>query len=151
MTLPIPVSLKSEHDALRAAVRRGMRERGGTGEAARRVAEVLEGHMMREEKFVFRLLGLMPMLARGEMPAELAEAEDLAERMVGEVAQMREEHRLLSEALRVLAVQAEAQRMPQYVALAEDLIRHNHVEEEVLYPAAALVGLYAAHVRAATA
>jgi hypothetical protein len=147
MTLQVPVSLKSGHDAIHAALKRAMREPGRTGEAARRVAQVMDGHMMREEKFALRPLGLLKALGRGETPAELADAALLVKRLRREMPQMVDEHRQIAELLRILAADAEAEGKAEYVALAEEMIVHAHIEEDVLYPAAMLVGAYAALVR----
>ncbi len=147
MTLQVPVSLKSGHDAIHTALRRGMREPGRTGEVARLVAQVMDGHMMREEKFALRPLGLLKALARGETPADLADAAVLAEGLRRELPQMIDEHRQIAELLRLLAKEAEAEGKAEYVELAEEMIQHAHVEEDVLYPAALLIGRYAERVR----
>lgn len=143
MPLQVPVSLRSGHDAIYATLKRAMREAGATGEAARRLAQVWDGHMMREEKFAFRPLGLLKALARGETPEELATAAKLVEGLRRELPQILDEHRQIAELLRVLAGAAEAQGKPEYVAFAEDLIVHAHLEEDVLYPAALLIGEFA--------
>jgi iron-sulfur cluster repair protein YtfE (RIC family) len=147
MAIEIPESLKSGHESLRAALHRAMREPGPLGAAAARVAQVMEGHMMREEKFALRPLGLLKALSRGETPSALADAAKLVEGLKREMPQMVDEHRQIAELLRLLAAEAEAAGKPGYVALAEDLIAHAHLEEDVLYPAAMLVGEYAKRVR----
>lgn len=147
MSLQVPVSLKSAHEGLHAALKRAMREPGRSGEAARRLMQVLDGHMMREEKFALRPLGLLKALARGETPAELADAAQLVQDFKTEMPQMIEEHRQIAELLRLFAREAETEGKHEYVELAEDLIQHAHLEEDVLYPAAMLVGKYAAFVR----
>ena len=147
MSLQVPVSLKSAHEGLHAGLKRAMREPGRSGDAARRLMQVLDGHMMREEKFALRPLGLLKALARGETPAELADAAQLVQDFKAEMPQMIEEHRQIAELLRVLAREAETEGKHEYVELAEDLIQHAHLEEDVLYPAAMLVGKDAAFVR----
>jgi hypothetical protein len=107
----------------------------------------MDGHMMREEKFALRPLGLLKALGRGETPAELAEAAGLVEGLKREMPQMVDEHRQIAELLRLLAKEAETAGKPEYVALAEELILHAHLEEDVLYPAALLIGEYARKVR----
>ena len=72
--LQVPESLKNSHETLHAGLRRAMREPGHTGEAARRVMQIMDGHMLREEKFALRPLGLLKQLARGDTPADLADA-----------------------------------------------------------------------------
>jgi len=61
--------------------------------------------------------------------------------------QMIDEHRQISDLLREFAREPEAAGKPEYVALATELIEHAHVEEDVLYPAALLVGRVAGFVR----
>lgn len=148
MTLQVPVSLKSEHDAMDVALRHAIREPGRTGDAARRLAQVMDGHMMREEKFALRPLGLLKTLARGETPAELGEAMRMIEGLRREMPQMIDEHRQISELVRVLANEAQAEGKTEYVELAEEIIKHAHLEEDVLYPAALLVGLFLTKARA---
>jgi len=148
MALHVPISLKSEHESLLARMRRAMREDDATGEAARRVMQVMDGHMMREEKFALRPLGLLRALGRGETPSEVAEAARLIEQLREQMPQMIDEHRQIAELLREFARAAEAAGKAEYVTLAEELIQHAHVEEDVLYPAALLVGRVAGFVRA---
>jgi len=143
MSLQIPASLKSDHEALRARLKRAMREEGRTGEVARQVMQVMDGHMMREEKFALRPLGLLKILGRGETPRDLADALELVRGLKREMPQMMDEHRQIAELLRLLAKEAAAEGKTEYAALAESLILHAHLEEDVLYPAAMLVGEYA--------
>ena len=147
MSLQVPASLKSGHDAIRATLKRAMREPGRTGEVGRHVAQIMDGHILREEKFALAPLGLLPALARGDTPSDLAEAEHLAARLREELPQMLDEHRQIREALRELAGAAEAEGKPDYVALAEEMLLHAHIEEDVLYPAALLIGEYASRLR----
>jgi len=143
MSLQIPDSLKGDHDSLRARLKRVMRESGQVGEIARRVMQVMDGHMMREEKFALKPLGLLKLLGRGETPRDLADALEMVRGLKREMPQMVDEHRQIAELLRLLASAAAAEGKHEYVALAEELILHAHHEEDVLYPAAMLVGAYA--------
>jgi len=147
MGMQVPVSLKSGHEAIHAALKRASAEPGALGETARSIARLMSGHMMREEKFALRPLGLLKELARGDTPAELADAALLDQSLKREIPQMIDEHRQIAELLRILAREAEAEGKPQYVAFAEEMLVHAHIEEDVLYPAALLVGKYAAFVR----
>ena len=151
MSLQIPASLLNDHEVIRATLKRAMREPGATGESARRVMQILEGHMMREEKFAFRPLSLLPALGRGETPANLGSVLDLVEGLKREMPQMKDEHRQMSEALRRFAQDAVGEEKVEYVALAEEMLKHQHLEEEIIYPAAMLVGELARRVRQETA
>ena len=147
MGMQVPVSLKSGHEAIQAGLKRAMAEPGVLGENARTIARIMSGHMLREEKFALRPLGLLKALARGETPAELAEMVKLAQALRIEMPQMIDEHRQIAQALHALAGNAEAAGKPEYVALAEEMLLHAHIEEDVLYPAAVLIGKYAALIR----
>ena len=147
MSLQIPDSLKNAHEALHGGLKRAMRETGRTGDTARRIMEIMDGHMLREEKFALRPLGLLQALGRGETPADLAEAVRMVDGLKREMPQMVAEHRQIGELLRQFAKDAEAEGKPDYVAVAEDLIVHAQMEEDVLYPAALLVGAYGALLR----
>jgi hypothetical protein len=147
MAMQVPKSLKGGHESIHATLKRAMREPGATGEVARKLMQVMDGHMLREEKFALRPLGLLKALGRGETPPDLADAVALTKALRREMPQMVDEHRQISELLRLLAKNAEADGKSEYVAFAEELIVHAHIEEDVLYPAAMLVGRYAALVR----
>jgi hypothetical protein len=147
MPLQVPASLKNAHDALHVGLKRAMRESGHIGEVARNIMQLMDGHMLREEKFALRPLGLLKELGRGETPSDLAEAARMAQGLKSEMAQMVNEHRQIAELLRELAKDAAAEGKPELVELAEDMIVHAQMEEDVLYPAALLIGEYAARVR----
>jgi hypothetical protein len=110
--------LKSSHEALRATLRRAAREPGSVGDKARRLAAIAEGHFLREEKFVLPLLALLPELASGAA-RRMPEAPMLAQALRLELAQMFEEHRQMTEALRELARAAHAQGKSEYDAFIE--------------------------------
>jgi hypothetical protein len=147
MPLQVPASLKNAHDALHVGLKRAMREPGHIGETGRKIMQLMDGHMLREEKFALRPLGLLMELGRGGTPSELAEAGRLAQGLKHEMAQMVNEHRQIAELLRQLAMEAAAELKPEDVELAEDMILHAQMEEDVFYPAALLIGEYAALVR----
>ena len=52
------------------------------------------------------------------------------------------EHKAIVGALEGLLEVAQAQNRPEYVDFAENLMTHAAMEEQVLYPAAVLVGEY---------
>jgi iron-sulfur cluster repair protein YtfE (RIC family) len=149
MSEPIPSSLKADHEALRATVKRAMREPRRTGEAARKLAGLLDVHFLREEKFVLPLLALLPGLAAGKPGAVAGGVARQLDQLRAAVGQLTEEHRAITQATHALASAAEAEDKAEYVDFAQALILHAHIEEEVLYPAALVAGEFLMRLRGA--
>jgi iron-sulfur cluster repair protein YtfE (RIC family) len=66
----------------------------------------------------------------------------MAERLRAELNQMLKEHREIVARLKTLTEAALKENKLEYVQFAEKLALHAQTEEEVLYPAAILVGEY---------
>ncbi|MBP0465184.1 hemerythrin domain-containing protein [Roseomonas sp. PWR1] len=142
MDLLIPTPLKAEHDELHRALLRATTAGGRTGEAAREVARLLHPHFVKEEAFALPPLGLLAQLARGETPAPaVAEAAiGMAGRLRAELPEMLAEHGRIVGALEALVAAADTEGHAEVAAFAEALKQHARTEEEVLYPAAILLG-----------
>ena len=144
MSFGIPQTLKAEHDRLHddlmAAIAKGNR----TGEAARALAQRLHPHFRREEAFALPPLGLLASLSRGgEIPRDdERQALAMADRLSSELPLMLGEHQEIVAALRSLISTAQEESHGDVVEFAENLVLHAQTEEEVLYPAALLLGLY---------
>lgn len=136
----IPKSLQLEHHELHEHLARATREPGPVGEAARGVAKVLHPHFVREEEFAMPPLGALPAAARGEKVPDAAAVIAKARRVADELPRMLEEHREIVAALERLEEAARAAGKPEHAHFAEKLRLHAKTEEEVLYPAAILVG-----------
>ena len=142
MKISIPQSVSLGHESLRQALVAATREPGQLGSTAQRVSRLLEPHMRREEAFALPPLGLLPELARGEFTPEMAEVLPHTHWLQGNLDNMLAEHRMLRAALAEFLEVARAARHVEYAAFAAELIDHARLEEEVLYPAAILVGHY---------
>jgi iron-sulfur cluster repair protein YtfE (RIC family) len=136
----IPHSLKMEHHELHEELARATREPGAVGETARGVAKVLHPHFVKEEQFAMPPLGALAAVARGEKVADAATVIAQARRVADELPQMLAEHRQVVLALERLQEAAIEAGQPQYAQFAEKLKLHAQTEEEVLYPAAILIG-----------
>jgi hypothetical protein len=141
----IPRSIKDEHKALHAELVEATHAGGKTAVAAKRVAALMHPHFLKEEEMALPPLGLLNALAAGRVDPEMREVLALTNRLEAELPAMLEEHRVIVEALRELITVATAEDQPRFVRFAHDLIHHATVEEQVMYPAALLVG---AHLRA---
>ncbi len=140
MKFEIPKPLQVEHEELHATLVKATKEAGAVGEAAREVARLLHPHFVREEEFALPPLGLLSALARGGVTAEMAEVLPMTRRLKQDLPAMLAEHKQIVGALDKLRAAASAAQRPEYERFAEALVLHAQTEEQVLYPAAILVG-----------
>lgn len=140
--MKVPPSLRVEHEELHAELASASKAPGRIGEAARGVARIMHPHFLREDEYAIPPLSLLGRLAQGQVASDMAEVLPLVARLKDELPLMLEEHRAIIGALQKLADVAIADGKPEYVQFAERLKLHAQVEEEVLYPAAILVGEY---------
>ena len=140
MPILVPESLRREHQALHDSLAALGREPGELGESARLVARLLAPHAGREEQFALPPLGLLPALARKELREDMAQVFAHTEWLRRNYETMLAEHRMILAALERLLAAARAADRAEVGELAEQLALHARLEEEVLYPAALLVG-----------
>ena len=140
--IEIPQSIQAEHEAIHSELVEATKAPGRTGAAAKALAEVLHPHFVREEEIALPPLGLLALLAAGTRLSDAQESEALA--MTGslrrELPQMLDEHKRIRAAVEGLRRAASEEGVPRYQQLADQLALHAQTEEEVLYPAAVLVG-----------
>lgn len=143
MEFKIPEPLEDEHEELHEELMRVITEvKGDTGKAAKKVAEIMHPHFVKEEEYAIPPLGLLAPLAKGEMTTEMADILRLTDRLKAEIPQMLAEHRAIVDALLKLADVAAKEDRMEVSFFAKKLIRHVQTEEEVLYPASILIGEY---------
>lgn len=142
MKFPIPESLKAEHEELHAELGRARDAGGRTGEAAKAVAETMHPHFVREEEIAMPPLALLTALADDDLSPEMSEVLAMTERLEAELPRMLEQHKDIVAALERLSRAAEDEDKPEIARFVEKLILHAQTEEQVLYPAAILVGRY---------
>jgi hypothetical protein len=144
MDIPIPASLKAEHDQLHADLGKATGEAGALGEAAREVARLLHAHFVKEEQYAMPPLGLLSTVARGTVTPEMLSILPLTQRLKAELPDMLAEHKEIVAALLRFRDRAREGGRAEYERFADALMAHAQNEEEVLYPAAILVGEYLA-------
>jgi hypothetical protein len=142
MAFQIPTSLKLEHEELHTELVRATKAGGKVGAAATGVAKVLHDHFVKEENFALPPIGLLSALARDEVDENMKSVLRMTDRLKAELPEMLEEHKAVVAALKNLIAAAEAENKPEHARFAEKLMLHAQTEEEVLYPAAILVGEY---------
>lgn len=138
----IPESVRAEHKEIHSTLVEATRAPGQVGTAARQLAEVLDPHFAREEQIALPPLGLLAPLAAGtQLPkAVVSEALSMTDSLRAEMPRMLEEHKAIHAAVEKLRLAAQAEHATKYERLAEQLSLHAQTEEQVLYPAALLVG-----------
>jgi len=141
-TIHIPKSVQIEHDEIHSTLLEATKAPGRVGAAAKELAGVLHPHFVREEQIALPPLGLLAPLVAGKQLPENVVAEVLAmtDLLRGELPKMLEEHKAIRAAVEKLLLAARAEHATRYEQLAEQLAVHAQTEEEVLYPAAILVG-----------
>ena len=140
MKFTIPQPLQHEHEALHERLRQATQVDGEVGEAAKTLARLMHPHFVKEDQIALPPLGLLAALARGEWSAEMAEVLTLTEQLEAELPQMLAEHQTIVAALNKLREAAARAGRADIIAFAEALVEHARTEEEVMYPAAVLVG-----------
>ncbi len=142
MQFTIPIPLKTEHEQLHAHLAQATMEAGLTGETARTVARILHPHFVKEENYALPPLGLLKYLTEGAVRPEMKSVLTLTDKLKRELHQMLEEHKAIVGALEKLADAASKEGKIEYVEFSKALTLHAQTEEEVLYPAAILIGEY---------
>jgi hypothetical protein len=140
MKFEIPKPLQVEHEELHARLVKATKEPGAVGEAAREVARLLHPHFVREEEFALPPLALLSELARGGVTPEMVEVLPMTRRLKAELPAMLAEHQQIVGALEALRAAARAAQLAEHERFAEALVLHAQTEEQVLYPAAILIG-----------
>ena len=131
-----PASLLAEHRMLLAWMDSVL---PASDSACNQLRTLLNHHFAEEEKLVFPLLGALPSVVEGRLPEDASGLAAKAGDLAGQLGHFSAEHQmagvLLSEIFSSHA--ADTVRMG---AFREALLRHAHLEDEVLFPAAILAG-----------
>lgn len=140
MKFEIPKPLQIEHQELHATLVKATNEPGAVGEAAREVARLLHPHFVREEEFALPPIALLADIALRGVTPQMAEVLPLTRRLRAELPAMLAEHERIVAALEKLRAAARGAERAEYERFADALVLHAQTEEQVLYPAAILVG-----------
>ena len=107
------------HEELHAELVKLTLRRGKVGEAARTIATLLHPHFVKEEEFALPPLGLLTEVAEGRVKPEMRDVLPMTDKLRAELPQ---------------------EKKPEAARFAEALKLHALSEEQILYPAALLVG-----------
>ena len=110
----VPATIMKEHTHLLDEINNLALLEDSTGRVALKLKELMTHHFREEEDYVLPPLGLLQMLAKGEVPLQA------------------------DEMMQIAAVEDH----PEVSSLAEQIEKHALTEQEVYFPAAILVGEY---------
>jgi hypothetical protein len=139
-----PPSLAAEHRELHEVLARASSEGGELGLAAEELEHALAPHFRREEEIATPPLGLLAKLAREDATADMRAVLPMTQALERELPRMLSEHERIREAVGRFRAAAAAAGREEYVRFSDELAAHARQEEEILYPAAVLVGRYIA-------
>jgi hypothetical protein len=138
----VPAAIKSEHEKLLNATGKIAQLTDSTGRAAAKLKELMLHHFKEEEDYVLPPLGCLPALTTGNLPAKSNEVIALTEKLKTQLNHMSAEHQLIKAYMQEVIQAAATENHPEAIALEQELSKHATMEEEVLFPAAILVGEY---------
>lgn len=139
-----PESIAVEHHELHEVLAQATAKGGELATAAADLEAALAPHFKREEEIASPPLGLLPTLARADATVEMRSVLPLTDALERELPQMLREHDAIRAATARFRATAERLGQPDFVRFADTLAAHARQEEEILYPAAILVGRYVA-------
>jgi hemerythrin-like domain-containing protein len=142
MLLAMPNSLRVEHDELRADLEEAIRIGGRIGELARALEPLMHVHLRKEDNNVFLALGLLQSVAQDKVTPAMREMVVIADRLKTELPEMLAEHVEIRRSLERMGQAAMEEGRPKIASFAAKLLHHARLEEEVLYPAAVVLGEY---------
>lgn len=142
MKMIIPKPLKLEHKELHGELVEAIKASGPIGKAAEKVAKILHPHFVKEEEYALPPIGLLKILAKGKVSKDMEEVLVMTDKLKKDLPNMLKEHMAVVAVLKTLVVAAKKEKRPDVVHFAKKLMLHAKTEEEVLYPAAILIGEY---------
>jgi len=136
----IPASIREEHQEIHDELAGATKLAGRTGLAARALAAVLQPHFEREEQIALPPLAFLGPLASNARVATPSWLLPMTDSLRRELPRMLREHAAIRAASQKLATVAQAEGQISVVRFTGKLATHARSEEEILYPAAIVVG-----------
>jgi iron-sulfur cluster repair protein YtfE (RIC family) len=137
-----PESIAAEHRELHEVLAGATKEPGELGAAARNLEAALAPHFKREEQIATPPLGLLDKLAHGPATAEMRGVLPMTDALEAELPKMLKEHEGIKAKAAAFRAAAVSAKRDEYVRFADTLAAHARQEEQILYPAAIVVGRY---------
>lgn len=104
--------------------------------------DVMTAHFHKEEKYALPPLGLLLNLSEGDWQLDEDTAIDMAEAVNSKLAELQKDHENIEKLIQSLKSYAENGNYYDLERFINDLEIHMELEDQVLYPAAVLIGNY---------
>jgi len=138
----VPAQILKDHNRFLERLKPITSYEDSTGIVARELYEVMEFHFKEEEDYVLPPLGILPSLAKGELPEESKKVIQLTEKFRKNRDVMLAEHQMIKHFLEEMMAVAAKENHPELSGYDEELEKHSELEEEILFPAVLVIGDY---------
>ncbi|MFS8083068.1 MAG: hemerythrin domain-containing protein [Ginsengibacter sp.] len=138
----VPSSIKETHAYLLAQLHKMLLYKDSSGRVAKKLEELMQHHFKEEEDFILPPLGLLPLLAKGQMPEQSKDVMLLCEKVQTMMDHMSAEHQLIEAYIEELKQASDNENQPSIIEFENEVIQHAKSEEEVFFPTSILIGKY---------
>ena len=142
MKFQIPEAMRLREEAICDVLRHAAETGGETGEAAELLEVILLPHLARERVDILEPLGLLPLLAQGEVRPEMAGVLPQISQLKSDLHGLRVEHAAMLSAMKRFVAVARAEEKSAHARFAERLLFRAWLDESVFTPLAILIGKY---------
>lgn len=138
----VPAQILEDHNYFLEKLKPFTSYEDSTGIAARELYEVMEFHFKEEEDYILPPLGILPLLAKGELPEESGKIVQLIEKFRENREAMLAEHQMIAHFVDEMVTAAGRENHPELSGYEAELEKHAELEEEILFPTVLLLGDY---------
>ena len=138
----VPSSIKTSHVYLLEQILKMTLFKDSSGRVAIKLEELMQHHFKEEEDFILPPLGLLPSLAKDQVPEQSKELILLSENVETQLDHMSAEHQLIQAFLEELKQASNKENLPEIIEFENEVIKHASSEEEIYFPASILIGKY---------
>jgi hypothetical protein len=136
----VPGSVKEEYESLYQSLKDAVNVPGNVGTAAKDAFRLVQQHYNKDCEFALPPLKYLPTIAGENLTGEIEKIHNMSTRLKRQLPHMRKEVVNITAALEKLAEVSLREEKREYHHLARGFIMFLEREDQVLYPAAVLIG-----------
>lgn len=142
MKLETPQSLQLDHEILLSKLNQIASTNTKSAPNAKNVADTFRAHFRREEKTVLPQLSLLMTIVEGKWNIDTEEALLKNNILLKEFQELKGEHQKILDAAKEMIKVSMEEKNQEAKDIAEEIILHIKIEEEVSYPAILVINKY---------